>query len=264
MSFSGFALKGKKKGATAAGLAQKSSLGGFRVEKERNVDEKKEIVVGFSTSGDALLKEPSAGSKYGPMVIPCIKVNWTEDQAAAEALLADIRNSSRQEQEESEESTLVIPIAGGTVENTSDINKKDAPMLTRNRIPGMDKIVGETNKFKHDLSMRPDELDIHSDAFDAVPIEEFGAALLRGMGWTGKDRVEPTGSKVQMRHYRLGLGATPKPVIEAPKKKNFIPKPEPRERSSHHGNSSSTRNGSRTNGHKRSRSRSRDRSSKKR
>ncbi|ETV93121.1 hypothetical protein H310_12734 [Aphanomyces invadans] len=254
MSFSGFALKGKKKslGATAA----KTSLGGFRVEKDKETDEKKEIVVGFTTSGDALLKDPLAGSKNGPLVIPCIKANWTEDQKAAEALLEDIRNSSRKEQEDAAESTLVIPM-GAAEENTSQKKKKDAPMLTRNRIPGMDKIVGETNKFKHDLSMRPDELDIHSEAFEAVPIEEFGAALLRGMGWTGKDRVEPTGSKVQMRHYRLGLGATPKPTLES-KQKNFIPKPEPRERSNHYSSSSIRAS------HKRSRSRSHDRSIKRR
>ncbi|KAF0686305.1 Aste57867_21911 [Aphanomyces stellatus] len=237
MSFSGFALKGKKKAAAPA----TKPLSGFRVEKERP-DAKKDIVLGFSTSGDAVLKDPSAAS--GPLVIPCIKQNWTADEEAAEALLADIRASSSKA-EDAEESTLVIPIAGGDTKtsdpSSSSTASKEAPLLSRNRIPGMENVAGDKNKFKHDLSMRPDELDIHSDAFDAVPIEEFGAALLRGMGWTGKDRVEPTGAKVQMRHYRLGLGATPKPVVEPAKKKKYIPKPEPRERT------------------KRSRSRSRDR-----
>ncbi|KAG9399479.1 hypothetical protein AC1031_011878 [Aphanomyces cochlioides] len=233
MSFSGFALKGKKKTAP-------KPISGF--EKAKKADEKKDIVVGFSTDGDAVLKDPSAAN--GPLVIPCIKENWGADQEAADALLADIRASSTKDQN-AEGSTLVIPIANNdeTRENKKPKLDKDAPLLSRNRIPGMDKVVGDKDKFKHDVAMRPDELDIHSDAFEAVPIEEFGAALLRGMGWTGKDRIEATGSKVKMRHYRLGLGATPKPVVETKKKKSYIPKPEPRDRSSR----------------KRSRSRSRDR-----
>lgn len=42
--------------------------------------------------------------------------------------------------------------------------------------------------------------------YEAMPVEEFGAALLRGMGWDGKS----TGSKrkeVKRRPNRLGLGA---------------------------------------------------------
>lgn len=42
--------------------------------------------------------------------------------------------------------------------------------------------------------------------YDAMPVEEFGAALLRGMGWNG----EPRGAKqkeVRRRPNRLGLGA---------------------------------------------------------
>lgn len=44
------------------------------------------------------------------------------------------------------------------------------------------------------------------DDYEAMPVEEFGAALLRGMGWDG----EPTGPKVKearRRPNRLGLGA---------------------------------------------------------
>ncbi|KAG5925333.1 hypothetical protein E4U42_004401 [Claviceps africana] len=44
------------------------------------------------------------------------------------------------------------------------------------------------------------------DDYEAMPVEEFGAALLRGMGWDG----QPTGPKakeVRRRPARLGLGA---------------------------------------------------------
>lgn len=42
--------------------------------------------------------------------------------------------------------------------------------------------------------------------YEAMPVEEFGAALLRGMGWDGKDRG-PKKKEVVRRPNRLGLGA---------------------------------------------------------
>ncbi|OQR82875.1 hypothetical protein ACHHYP_15363 [Achlya hypogyna] len=204
----GFSLKGKKKPAVAA------VAGGFRVEKEAPQDATKDIVLGFASTGKALLKDPVAAKAQ--LVIPLIEQNWAEkgaseaDSAAATALLADIRATTAGDT--AEESTLVIPVA-------KVIKANDTPILFRNKLPGIENLANENDKFKHDISLRPDDMDIHSDAYEAVPIEEFGAALLRGMGWTGKDRVQPTGSKVQMRHQRLGLGATPKPPMPGDSKK---------------------------------------------
>ncbi|KDO27972.1 hypothetical protein SPRG_07249 [Saprolegnia parasitica CBS 223.65] len=206
----GFTLKGKKKPAVAAPAG-----GGFRVEKEAAAPASKDLVLGFGTSGKALLKDPVAAK--AKLVIPLIEQTWTEkgateaDSAAAEALLADIRSSAMGES--AEDSTMVIPVAKKPAVGD------DAPILFRNKLPGLENLTNENDKFKHDISMRPDDMDIHSDAYEAVPIEEFGAALLRGMGWSGKDRVQPTGSKVQMRHQRLGLGATPKPPMPGDSKK---------------------------------------------
>ncbi|EQC42738.1 hypothetical protein SDRG_00461 [Saprolegnia diclina VS20] len=206
----GFTLKGKKKPAVAAPAA-----GGFRVEKEATAPTSKDLVLGFGTSGKALLKDPVAAK--AKLVIPLIEQNWTEkgateaDSAAAEALLADIRSTTMSES--AEDSTMVIPVAKKPAAGD------DAPILYRNKLPGLENLTNENDKFKHDISMRPDDMDIYSDAYEAVPIEEFGAALLRGMGWSGKDRVQPTGSKVQMRHQRLGLGATPKPPMPGDSKK---------------------------------------------
>ncbi|KAG8425697.1 DNA primase large subunit Spp2 [Metarhizium acridum] len=42
--------------------------------------------------------------------------------------------------------------------------------------------------------------------YEAMPIEEFGAALLRGMGWDGEHRG-PKSRDVRKRQNRLGLGA---------------------------------------------------------
>jgi hypothetical protein len=41
--------------------------------------------------------------------------------------------------------------------------------------------VDETLAFRDDYEKRPDETTM--DDYDRVPVEEFGAALLRGLGW---------------------------------------------------------------------------------
>ncbi|SCU95238.1 LADA_0G14444g1_1 [Lachancea dasiensis] len=65
---------------------------------------------------------------------------------------------------------------------------------------------------KHNFRDTLDQPEItEQEEYEAVPIEEFGDALLRGMGWNGTDREskDPSGEKkaVQFRPALLGLGA---------------------------------------------------------
>lgn len=41
--------------------------------------------------------------------------------------------------------------------------------------------VDETSAFRDDYENRPDETTM--EEYDHIPVEEFGAALLRGLGW---------------------------------------------------------------------------------
>jgi G-patch domain len=73
----------------------------------------------------------------------------------------------------------------------------------------------ETSSFRADVATRPDQASL--DAYDAVPVEEFGAALLRGMGWKegqaiGRGNYGNTGAATQVRVPErrpgfLGIGA---------------------------------------------------------
>ncbi|WFD48864.1 DNA primase large subunit Spp2 [Malassezia furfur] len=71
--------------------------------------------------------------------------------------------------------------------------------------------VDEEQMLRNDLNTCPDAPDL--DAYSSMPIEEFGAAMLRGMGWkdgsgVGKSRSGPTRApEVQRRSALLGLGA---------------------------------------------------------
>ncbi|CAI7896767.1 unnamed protein product [Closterium sp. NIES-54] len=79
----------------------------------------------------------------------------------------------------------------------------------------------ETQKLQEDLDRLPDESNL--DDYESMPVEDFGVALLTGMGWqkgkpigrNAKGLAEPV--EFVPRQGRLGLGATPK-LLENNKK----------------------------------------------
>ncbi|KAF5615904.1 pre-mRNA-splicing factor SPP2 [Fusarium sp. NRRL 52700] len=66
----------------------------------------------------------------------------------------------------------------------------------------------EEDAYRHNIqgAGKTSTLDSTLDDYEAMPVEEFGAALLRGMGWDGKTR--DTVKEVKRRPNRLGLGGT--------------------------------------------------------
>lgn len=118
--------------------------------------------------------------------------------------------------------TAAPPTAGAGAAPAT--GKKRTGLLEQNMIPGLMDVDGEDAKFKHDLGHRAEDLSARSKAYVDVPVAEFGAALLRGMGWKGPEGegggggsggTGPDLSKdIEPRHHRLGLGAQPKPPEE--------------------------------------------------
>lgn len=119
--------------------------------------------------------------------------------------------------------------SGATVEgataSTGGGSKKRTGILEQNMIPGILDVDGEDAKFKHDLGHRAEDLTARSKAYVDVPVAEFGAALLRGMGWQGPEgdgggsggaggAGGVSSNEIEPRHHRLGLGAQPKPPEE--------------------------------------------------
>ncbi|CAD6886376.1 unnamed protein product [Tilletia laevis] len=78
--------------------------------------------------------------------------------------------------------------------------------------------MSEEDALRMDLGARPDAPD--AAAYEAVPVEAFGAAMLRGMGWkegmgAGRRRNGPQQApEVQKRSALLGLGAKERPTAE--------------------------------------------------
>lgn len=75
--------------------------------------------------------------------------------------------------------------------------------------------IDDAVKYKKDLEHRAEDIDVESDAYVSVPISEFGAAMLRGMGWSGDGKQNTKSDQEEKyaapRPHRLGLGATPLP-----------------------------------------------------
>lgn len=118
----------------------------------------------------------------------------TVDEEAMEALMGNGGKTS----------TLVLPAK--RTDNEIDVAQNG-------RLNGLGG--NEDDFFRSDVASRPDSASL--DEYAAVPIEEFGAALLRGMGWKEGDVVGRrknqtiTTKVVERRPALLGIGAKEAP-----------------------------------------------------
>jgi G patch domain/KOW motif-containing protein len=103
-------------------------------------------------------------------------------------------------------------------QNPADVNKKEKERSTdKPLVPP-----SEAEVLKLDLEQLPPEASL--EAYEDMPVEAFGEALLRGMGWQ-EGRAIGRGNKKEVltkdlirRPHRLGLGAAPAPAPETHKK----------------------------------------------
>lgn len=103
--------------------------------------------------------------------------------------------------------------------STQPQSEKRAPLLMANIAPELLGLQSEEERFKKDISLRADDMDANSTRYKSIPVNEFGAAMLRGMGWKGptkddEEKEKKLISAVIPRESRLGLGASHKPPDE--------------------------------------------------
>ena len=86
-------------------------------------------------------------------------------------------------------------VSGGSTNNKTTLDDRDI------------------KQYQKDIDALPSALDETAEEYQRVPITEFGAALLRGMGWTDdaadRSQTRPKDDDVMPRPHRLGLGAIP-------------------------------------------------------
>ncbi|CAM6095547.1 unnamed protein product [Calypogeia fissa] len=214
------------------GKRRSDEAGGGRVGEDNNV----EFVTGFDEQG--LVGKDSKGLR-GARVIPKMENSFRPEKRMKNIVMeTDIMTTSQDERFEEEE-TVVGGLTPGVqygltagfkkvVETSSTVTTKlngndvvqEATVAT-----GVERTTEqkttltyaqlEDERLRRDLTNLPDEADL--DAYEEMPVEDFGEALLRGMGW---EKGQPIGlnSKVAVvpveyvrRSGRTGLGAEPVP-----------------------------------------------------
>lgn len=139
--------------------------------------------------------------KKKDLVIPLIKQNqWripNNDKSTTETTLDDL---------------AIKEIISESAKANKDWEQREnkeinaIPLLVLNQIP-----VGYEDENKMDVALRPDEPAVAD--YENVPVEEYGLAMLRGMGWKPGDPIGNTNMKhvtpvqAAIRPKGLGLGA---------------------------------------------------------
>lgn len=143
---------------------------------------------------DAAASAPAAAAPAEPAAAPAAPVD--EDAEAAQALLSEVRKS------------------GGA------------------SIFGSGGKVDEAEMYRLDVATRAEVAD--EDAYERMPIEQFGKAYLRGYNWKEGDGMGRNGEQIEAVEYvprpqLLGLGAQPKEQKNHKADKKFIKPGESRE-----------------------------------
>ncbi|CAG8789146.1 6837_t:CDS:2, partial [Gigaspora rosea] len=175
-----------------------------------------ELVTGFEDNQIQSLNPK--GRTDQPIIIPTLKnPDWIE---RSQALAAG--RSKNSDKVQSLKQQAIAEILKGP-KTDSDIEQPEQTLVLKveknKNLESRKEKVSELEAFRREVENLPDEADID---YDSVPIEDFGAAMLRGMGWKpgmtiGKNQkiksIELREPKARPTH--LGLGASPLPTKDA-------------------------------------------------
>lgn len=132
-------------------------------------------------------------------------------------------NDKKRERENEDSSADVAASASSTsIANDNSNNIPEAlPILIRNQPPELRDIKDEKKRYEIDIKMRPKELNPDEDAYNKIPVEGFGRALLLGMNYdekkgigVGKNAKVIKPYSLESRPTLLGLGMTRQPPVE--------------------------------------------------
>lgn len=191
-------------------------------ESTRTDEPEKEFVVSIDETG---IQSTKPTQKKEPLVIPLIQNNdWrckvvkrkrrNEDDGGINESTSEPKepNMKQLSLDELAQKELLAEASMDSNKTTASSSSRVIPVFIKNRVPE-----GFEEEGNFDVSARPDKPTLED--YERVPIEEFGMAMLRGMGFKEDDakKVEPI--EVKIRHKGLGLGAETLP----PSKPNAQP-----------------------------------------
>ncbi|KAH8693625.1 DExH-box splicing factor binding site-domain-containing protein [Talaromyces proteolyticus] len=98
--------------------------------------------------------------------------------ADVDADMADASASEQQAREPVGQDEIALQALIRESQDDKDRKRSDLVIESSRVVEGR---YDETSSFRADVATRPDQASL--EAYNAIPVEEFGAALLRGMGW---------------------------------------------------------------------------------
>ncbi|TFB02365.1 Pre-mRNA-splicing factor SPP2 [Trichoderma ghanense] len=204
-----------------------------------------EAITGFGEDGAETKRKRPREEKKEYVIARQPNRNWKDEVKSQRASRNPLPDEARARQNavavETDPASLDTPLKWGltvkeksaVAEDKMDIepgedetqptkeDDKDAPPAARTADEeAMDALLGKTPKeqkvISHPAPVSEDDAyrrDVEASGavstlqdYEDMPVEEFGAALLRGMGWNGEARGPPV-KQVKRRQNRLGLGA---------------------------------------------------------
>ncbi|KAG0086962.1 hypothetical protein BGZ92_007718 [Podila epicladia] len=149
-----------------------------------------------------IIEEPVMEVGYGLQITKRVKVEHVpQEETASEPVVEQVTAASIVIEKEE----TIDELAARKIMEDLDGHSPEARKLV---LEGQENIhADDVEAFQKNLEELPDEATLED--YDKVPVEEFGAALLRGMGWNG-DAKGSEAIEFNRRPALLGLGAKPK------------------------------------------------------
>ncbi|KAH6927552.1 hypothetical protein HPB50_005669 [Hyalomma asiaticum] len=182
---------------------------------ESGANEERDYVVSVDKS---VVKSSQPKAEKKELIIPLIKNNvWRVPKNEKSVIEKDAKDVDKPDEDKAEltleqqaiKEILADAANGQNSESKGTSKDMTIPLLMQNKVPD-----GYETDDKVDVSLRAEESTLED--YESVPIEEYGLAMLRGMGWNpGKPigaRCTQIAKPIEavMRPKGLGLGADSK------------------------------------------------------
>ena len=240
MSLGGLKAKpGLKAAASKSALKPKKALLGDDEPEDTNTAQE---IAGFDAASGGAISAHAPAEKKGPLVIPSLpNRNWRDEARkkqleraphAQQAQNGDVVMEEPEKEvvyglsvpakpadkgqsgaaEEAPQAMDVDPVDDGLTD-AQRLDKQALESLLTGKATDTARVVPaitDEEALQNDLASAPDEPSIA--AYEATPIEGFGLAMLRGMGWKDSDGENRKGAnkppaEVKRRPALLGIGA---------------------------------------------------------
>ncbi len=203
---------------------KKEKTRGGREEDDEEEQEDVEYVTGFDEKHGLVRKDPERRRIGGVKVVPKLENSWRPEKRMKNIVMES--DVTKLTEETFEMETMAAGPKPDVQYGLTVVTRVQEQTITAAAAPPPRRPSSfqemEEQKLREDLSLLPEESSL--EKYEELPVEEFGEALLRGMGWekgkpigrNSKTAVAPV--EYVRRQGREGLGATPPPPKENNKK----------------------------------------------